>query len=514
MSLDGKKNALFIERLFNLSLNTTLNIIGMLCAAAITFFVLFYPPMPGVADQGDFGRVTAAAGLGEFVDPYLDNNTRWYKYVTTKYEMGSLDFSRLTGIVPATSTIYPVSIARLICTILGMDYFTTKVLAFIYASLYIFSLYICFRCLKFSKNASVIFFIAFSLFIFLDGNYLMWFNSLYGEPTMIVSLLMLAASILYITENLNGIKLSMILFVFISTFLFLGAKMQCFSALPFIALLIFRVIQVYNKQPKKTNIKAYLIAFTLIITYYVGGIYFIVNSTCGVDTEFNSVFYGVLKNSNNPRDDLKALGLSPDLAVEAGKHAYLPNYRYAKYVPRSPLTIKEFNEKMSNLKLLKFYLLNPERFIDGMKYTSTKIFDTRGLYLGKFERSEVPETEYFFDRFTSWSNFRVSKLPKSIAFLILFYLTVILISIIEYKKRRKDGKWQLRIELLWLIIVIGLVQFPMPYIGNGEADTTKQLFLFNFTFDVIFVAACTWCFNKILSIGKHLNLLRLNKNTP
>lgn len=507
MSLRGKKNMLFIEKLFRSPLYINLSLIGMLCAIAITFFVLFYPPMPGVADQGDFGRVTAAAGLGEFLDPSLDNTSRWYKYVITKYAMKSVDFSRLTGIVPATSTIYPVAFARLICNVLGLEYFTTKALAFVYAALYIFSLYLCFRCLIFSITASGIFFIVLSLFVFLDGNYLMWFNSLYGEPTMIVSMIMFVTAILYIANNLEQIKPGMIFFVFISAFLFLGAKMQCFSALPFMAILVFRVIQIYNKQPNRANIKVHVIAFTLITTYYVGGIYFIVNHTCGVDTEFNSVFYGVLKNSKNPKGDLEALGLSPDLSVEAGKHAYLPSYSYDRYVPHSPITLKEFNEKMSNFKLLKFYLLNPERFIDGMKYTSSKVFDTRGLYLGKSEKSEVPVIEYFFDRFTFWSSFRVSKLPKSLIFLILFYLTVIAVSLIEYRKRRNDVKWQLRIELLWLIVIIGLVQFPMPYIGNGEADTSKQLFLFNFTFDMVFVSACTWLFNKILIKG-------LNKNTP
>ena len=33
------------------------------------------------------------------------------------------------------------------------------------------------------------------------------------------------------------------------------------------------------------------------------------------------------------------------------------------------------------------------------------------------------------------------------------------------------------------VILMGLIQFPMPYIGNGAADISKQLFLFNISFD-------------------------------
>jgi hypothetical protein len=505
MSTTVKKDLLSIKRLRNSSPNIYISFIGMLCAIAITFFVLFNPPVPGVADQGDFGRVMTAAGL-EDKSPSPDYYSRWYKYVTAEYAMDSVDLLRLTGIIPATSTIYPVTLARLACKMFGMEYFNTKALAFIYAILYIFSLFTCFRYLKFKEIATAIFFVMLALLILMDGNYLIWFNSLYGEPTMIISLIMFSASILYIAANINQTSPRIILLVFISAFLFLGAKMQCFSALPFIALLILRVIQMYNKQPNKPKIKTHLTVFTLLLTYYVGGIYLTVNHTCGVDTEFNSVFYGILKNSKDPQGDLKALGLSTDLALEIGKHAYLPSYRYVKYVPRSPLTTKEFNNKMSNFKLLRFYLLNPDRFIDGMKYTSSKIYDTRGLYLGKFEKSDVPEIKYFFDRFTLWSGFRVSKLPKSLFFLIFFYFSVIVVSIIEYIRKKTDTSWRLRIELLWLIMIIGLVQFPMPYIGNGEADTSKQLFLFNFTFDIVLLSACTWCFDRVYSIGKKLML--------
>ena len=33
-------------------------------------------------------------------------------------------------------------------------------------------------------------------------------------------------------------------------------------------------------------------------------------------------------------------------------------------------------------------------------------------------------------------------------------------------------------------MIIGIIQFPLPIIGNGEADIPKQLFIFNTTFDI------------------------------
>ena len=215
-----------------------------------------------------------------------------------------------------------------------------------------------------------------------------------------------------------------------------------------------------------------------------------------MDTKYNAVFYGILKNSEEPQRDLEMLGLSGDLAVEAGKHAYLPHNEYARYVPWSEITQTEFNDKISNFKLIWFYLLNPQRLINGMKYTASQSFQT-GTFLGKYEKKDVPEYTYNFNRFTFWSDFRSTVFPKKLWFIVLAYLAAIIVSVIEFRRRRQDSQSRLRIELLWMIMAIGAFQFPMPFIGNGEADTAKQLFLFNFTFDILVIIACIWAFNKL-----------------
>jgi hypothetical protein len=67
-------------------------------------------------------------------------------------------------------------------------------------------------------------------------------------------------------------------------------------------------------------------------------------------------------------------------------------------------------------------------------------------------------------------------------------------------KHKPDSRFRLKIELLWVIAGIGLLQFPMPYIGNGEADTAKQLFLFNFIFDILVIVVCVSIFSTLLKL--------------
>lgn len=468
----------------------------IIVAGIILVFVLFKNPMPGVADQGDFQRVMDVIGLDEKERDTEAFHSHWYRYVTPEYKIVPLDYKRLVGITPTTSMIYPTTAARVLSRILGREFFSTKLLAVVYALVYMLSLYMCIKYVSVKKRATAIFLGILSLIILLDGNYLIWFNSLYGEPMMITGLLFFTGSVLYVLKDIDSLDWKKVLLLCVAALLFLGAKMQCFVAFPFIILMMIRIISYKNKISLDVNLRRVFTVSTIILTFYVGGIYIQINGTCGIDTEYNSVFYGILKDSPEPEKDLAVLGLSPDMSAEAGKHAYLPKEQYVKYIPWSELTKIEFNEKVSNFKLLGFYLSQPKRLIEAMQYTASQSFDTRG-YLGKFEKAAVNEYTYTFNRFTFWSDYRNLLLPKDLVFLIFFYTSVITVSLYKYINIKSDKVSCMKIELFILIVIIGILQFPMPYIGNGAADTAKQLFLFNYSFDITFLVAATWLFDYI-----------------
>lgn len=464
-------------------------------ACAITVYVLYNPPYPGVADQGDFQRVMGVAGL--LMD--ADSDSYFFRYVVKEYDMVGINPLRLAGIIPTTSMIYPIAAAKLICRTAGMNVFNTHILSAVYCLMYISSILLCLNLLEIKKESTFIFCGLISLFILLDGNYLIWFNSLYGEPMMIIGMLIFAASCLYLIKSEKpGIKELALLFF--SSLLFIGAKLQCISALPLVVFIIVRIVFAKKEIFHIGKTRLYVFLPAILLIYYCGGIYVDLNNTCGKDTKYNSVFYGILKNSENPEKDLEMLGLPADLAVEAGKHAYLPAEEYEKYVPWSEITEKEFYRKISNIKLLKFYILNPRRLIKGLEYTASQSFQTQS-FLGKYEKGAVSGYTYEFKRFTLWSDFRNGYFPKRLVFIIAFAAAVLSVSVFEYMKHKSDLRYRLKIELFWVATGIGLLQFPMPYVGNGEADTAKQLFLFNFIFDILVIAACVSVFSVIGKIS-------------
>jgi hypothetical protein len=474
----------------------------ILLAAVIVFYVLFTYPYPGVADQGDFDRVMSVSGLSvRPEDSSNPNFKRFFDYLVTDYSITRFGILRPLAMLVSTSMTYFINLIVLLCSMLGKNIFKTEYMAVLYAVLYISGGFLLLKYIDIKSKAVYIFTLLLGLFIFFDGNYLIWFNSLYGEPMMITTLTLFIAAWFYYIHTRNGdcsnksLFLS-ILYILITAYLFLGSKLQVITSLPIIVFLVMRVLLESKALLNRKQLIGLSFISVLVILYPI-----VINigintfSGIGKDTMYNSVFYGVLKDSKTPRQDLIDMGLNPDMAVEAGKHSYLDKKEYVKYIPHSELTEKEFYSKMGNSKLVKFYLTHPVRFVKGMEYTADHAFST-STYLGKYKMTYSKEPVREFTRFTGWSYFKEHYLPKSFLFIVLVYALMLVISIAAYINSNCSAKRE-RILILWSIMLIGMLQYPMSFVGNGYADTTKQLYLFNFIFDIMLLVSTVWCFQAI-----------------
>lgn len=483
-----------------------LGIFGVLIAAAIILYVLFQVPHPGVADQGDFDRVMSVAGLQlaetDINDPQF---VRFLDYTVTEYKISNFDPGQILAGFRQSSQVYLITPIKLLCRGFALDTFKTEYLAIIYSIIYILGIYLIIVFSDIKDLNKMALFIPVSLLILLDGNYLVWFNSLYGEAAMIVTLLLYVAAWTYYIYHRKALRdengvFSKIIFIYGAAFLFLGSKLQVVSALPIILLMLV-VLLVENKNLLRPSQLVLLSFFTLILAIYPLSMN-LADKGSGRDRQYNAVFYGILKDSHQPVQDLKDLGLNPDMAVDAGKHAFLEPEEYIRYVPHSQITSEEFYSKIGNVKLLGFYVMHPQRFVEGMEYTASRAFTT-STFLGKYQRkdSELPVSE--FNRFTIWSSWREKHLPKNLWFVLSLFSIIFTVSIISYRQNRKAYGTRAQIRLLWGVMLIGLTQFPMPYIGNGAADTYKQLYLFNFVFDLMLLVSICWSLSILTNIKKH-----------
>ncbi|MEQ8176246.1 MAG: hypothetical protein ABRQ26_14400 [Syntrophomonadaceae bacterium] len=489
-----------------------------LAALAIAAYVLFQPPQPGLADQGDFDRIMFIAGIEPTPENLNDpDSVRFLDYPVTEYKISEPNPLRLLAMLAGTSMAYLISFISLTCKLLGQDTFKTSYLALVYLIMYLSALYITLKYLNIKSRAKLALFMLIALLVFLDGNYLVWFNSLYGEPMMITSLALYIAAWTYYIYQRRVLKseaglFNRILFIFAAAFLLIGSKLQVVSALPVILLMLAGLWRENRRLLKKDEVWLFGILYVFLMIYPAG--FSLANRSIYKETQYNAVFYGILKDSPSPAQDLLNLDLNPDLAVDAGKHAFLPKEEYAKYVPHSELTEDQFYSRMSNGKLIKFYLTHPARFIKGMEYTAGQAFTT-STFLGKYSRQYSEEPVREFDRFTLWSSLRDQAALKNPWFILSIYFLVMIVLLYEYIKRPSQEAVRARIRLLWSVMAIGLLQFPMPLVGNGQADTAKQLFLFNFIFDLMLVVSACWCLHRFIDRCQQKRCLKADaSSTP
>lgn len=441
------------------------DIIFIISVIVVFVYAVFVPPVHSVADQGDFERVMRPCGL-DFPSDYsfYDYAVRFFNMKFTSVDL-LLYVPRLLFLVPTTTFIFPTATARLICLPFGA--FDMRILAGI---MFLWYATVCFfiqRKFKIENKFLHYIFLLFFIVVFFNGVNLTILNSLYGQSVMLVSFATVVLFGLYMFENVHDAKNSVIIFFTVSSCLLLGSKLQCAVFTPF---LIIAVLYVGFKSNKRNLC---IVCSIVLLWHGVGG-YVINGGQLNLDTQYNSVFYGILKDSPNPKQDLIDMGLDEDMAADSGKHAYLDKSEY-KYPPRSDIMNEKFHSKMSNGKLIKFYITHPLRLVSVMETTAQNAF-TNKINLGTFEKKYgyVPNTSSY--RFDLWENIR-EHLPKTLFFIIPSYAIFLLIGIVMLKKKNRYA-----VPFIF-VILMGLIQFPMPYIGNGAADISKQLFLFNISFD-------------------------------
>ena len=487
-------------------------ILFCLAAISITYYVLFTYPYPGVADQGDFQRVMDVCRLSRTsYDNYILNHIGYYKYTTSDYVIMPYTLYNIGLTIISTSMGYFITFVSLICQLFGSDIFKSNYLAILYAVVYIGSMAVILKYFNIKSKLKFTFLAIIGLFVFLDGNYLVFFNSLYGEPMMITTLMLLMASYIYYVYKKYVVRddkyvFRNMIFIYISSWLFISSKMQVLSALPIIMFILGKIIWDNRKIINKKKIIISIVAFILIVAYPIG--INIRHIDIGDDTHYNSVFTGVLENASSKEQKEQALidlGLNPKMAVNSGTNSYnaISDYKDG-FIPHTEYMEEVFYSKMSNSKLAIYYLTHPESLLKGMEYTATMALDTSNN-LGKYSYSYSKEAIGTFNRFTYWSDLK-TYLPKNLWFIMASFIIVFLVSIFEYIKNKKNKEMKAKIQFLWCLMFIAILQFPMPFVGNGRCDTSKQLYLFNFIFDILIVVSAYWVISKIF------NAIILKKN--
>jgi hypothetical protein len=452
--------------------------LAVIAASLILIFLLMIQPIVGIADNGDFMRIMGSVGLNytDITEVFKD---KYFSYIHSQYSLQAIGIG---GYI--SSEIIIVFIATTLARIFSSNHiFDIRILALIYAIIFLYAMYVLLRINKQAALWKNILMAIVFILVFADIGYIAYFNSLFGEPVSFTFMLLTLAMVHIL---LNKIKPSrwILIFFFIAAFFLVGSKVQNAPLGILLALFSLRFWHLREDRAWKKLVVAVSIMLAIVAAF----VYVAVPKEIKQINEYQTVFYGVLKDSPNPQQDLIELGLNPDLAINADTNYFTADPAIKQ---QAPIMKEQFYPNVDHKKVALFYLKHPLRFISKLEVAANKGMTNRSYYLGSYEKQANRGHGAVSHAFDTWSEFKRSYMPNTLLFITLFALAYFSILVRKHYKT-KERKKRILLELYMLIGMMAAISFIVPIIGDGEADLSKHLFMFNLCFDLMFVSSVLW----------------------
>lgn len=465
--------------------------LGALIVCILCSCVLYMGDNIGLSDNGDFRRIMLASRL-EYADE-TDSQYLFKQYY--KMEVDGYDFADKVASVWETDTeneiyesphfifIKASKVLNLLDNIVHSRDETQYNIAWL-AGIYIFMFSVAAWCIFTFFNDRPIWLrlLVFLLFVFIfcDAGYIMYFNSLYGEPLQYISLMLLISVGLMIYKRPSIPKA---VCFFAALYFFAGSKLanipySIIAALLAAAMCILR----RDKLFKITVLLSAAVSVVCIIQLYTA-----IPDWMNKDTIYQSVFYGILKESDTVTEDLEELGLNEGYKALANTTVYNEENIY-------PIDIKSeefehgFYDNINRFDIVFFWLRHPVRFMGKLAESVENSAYIRPPNIGNSSVVIAENT----DRYSLWSNLRVYLKflynPVTVFFIFgIITLYMILVDVFLIVNRKKEEPRRLFQLCAMNVLVLGLwINLMLPILGNGEADLAKHLFLFTNEIDILF----------------------------
>jgi len=435
----------------------------LLIAAILLSYILFVPPMVGLASQGDFMRIMTGAGLD--YPPELTARQRDFCYFQNRFR-----------IVPATTPPLASTESLLVAIALGIHrvsgtagWFDLRVLGAVHLAFFLGALYLLMREARGLRWRSRVLLGVLLIFVGCDIGYSAYFNSMYLEPaSYIFGIVFVAAAVRLVREP----SAAGLLWATAAMVLFAGSKSQnvpmCLFAAVFVAVLI---------RPRWKA--AVGVSAAVLIGLAVGSAAVVPERVRRLNL-YNSIFMQELPFSATPVDDLRELGLDGKLAAFSGKSAFFPGAPvYDTRVYPGGATYRG---------LLRLYLEHPERLVRLTGRGVLESLSNRTVYLGNYLQADSPRCLTFTKSFGLWDAMRWHLHVPWIFFPLMAGLWIGPVWL-----ARRTGDVVAR-RLLWLqfcFATMAAIAFYTAILGDGN-EFRKHLFPFSFCVDACLVASALW----------------------
>jgi len=459
--------------------------IALVAAAVIILTsILMLQPVIGVADNGDFNRIMTAGGI-----EYGPDETHQDKYFGYFHQTYSYYAMAWGGYV--SSQIPFAVLAGLVGRLMNGDFFDIRVLGFLNSVMYLAALYVWMRYNKSGSQLRNGLAVAAGAFVFLDIGYIAYFNSFFGEAVTLIFML-LAFGFALAVAGTERPSIRMLLLFYIASFLLTCTKLQ---NAPIGIVLIGLGLCFWRLSKERAWRRTILIGSASLLAA-AAIMYVAAPKELKHINLYQTIFYGILKDSPDTEKALRQLGLPEELKVLAGTNYFQGDTAIKQ---DDPLLYEHVYNRLGHTDVLLYYMKNPLRFVQKLERGAENGMTIRPYYLGSYDQSAGKPYGAVAFTYSGWSEFKRHSLPNALWFVTLIYVLYFAGAIYEYVRHREAGS-RIRALIFGSIGLIGLFGFAVPLLGDGEADLGKHLFLFNVCFDMMLVIGVLYIAGKLIGL--------------
>jgi len=450
-------------------------------AAVILSVQLLIPPIVGLANNGDFGRIMEYAGVQ--YRPGTTPEQMYFQNVQRKFEL-------VRPVRSGTGYISSEAILALAGRLLGQALSRDGLLDLrAIGAIHILVLLAAIALLAASvrrRPAAVRWTVAALLvFFFTDVGYVAPLNSFYSQ---VGSLLFLLLTLGIAAECIarGGARGTWLAAYFASALLFVAAKPQESLHAPLLAFLGWRLATAAAPQGARFRIDARLAGAILAVALCLFGVWYYGRTPRRAIKDvglFHSMFLELLPKSPDPAADLAALRLDPGLLRYKGMNAYVPEAPID-----DPAFRAAFYDRFRVHDLVVFYLKRPGRLLDRVSRGAQQAFLLRTGGLGNLEAPAPPRA--LDRRFEAWTVLRHRLDRHGIVWLTLLLVGNLILAAAVWS--RASGAGRLLPEAIAVLCLMAGVEFGVCVFGDWLGDTARHLYAFHAMCDLLIVTDVGW----------------------
>lgn len=449
-------------------------------AAIICAVILFIPPINGYADNGDFYRAMLSNGIYRL--PTKDN--QYIGYVVTKF--GILKYFNENNVAVFSSQALFVKVAVILNKLFySHRYFDIRFLGIVYYVAFLPGIYLLTKALTGTWRRIRSYVIAILVvLIFADASFILYFNSFFAEPGMLISFLYVVGSLILLARGDYSKRWKLLLTYFISVVVLITSKQQNAPlALSFGVMSVGLFFLPGLKKAKKLAVMGGVVA-TLgagVLTYSL------INKEFNDVNQYQSFSHGVLMETGDPSKNIAKSGLSEQFALMREQNYYAKTFDTVD--PSSHYVRKHLIEKYNFAWIIKYYARNTDQFLRLLDVASKDIMVTQVKAVGDYTKNSGKKAGQQSTFFTLYSSLMEAFFPGKYAFLCLLAITFVAVyavsAYIDFVAGRLFGvvRFFLVLGLMTICVFVPIVSI----IGDGDADLAKHLFMVPLSLDFTFI---------------------------